>query len=46
MIASPQRLECSRAALDLCNVEKVGVLSRFDTGDETWDHYNEPIILR
>ncbi|XP_045458200.1 uncharacterized protein LOC123668510 [Melitaea cinxia] len=37
-----QRVECSRAFLDLCNEDKNGVLSRIVTGDETWIHHYEP----
>lgn len=37
-----QRVECSRAFLDLCNEDKDGVLSRIVTGDETWVHHYEP----
>ncbi|CAH2090362.1 unnamed protein product [Euphydryas editha] len=45
MLTSPQkqqRVECSRAFLDLCNEDKDGVLSRIVTGDETWVHHYEP----
>lgn len=37
-----QRVECSRAFLDLCNEDKDGVLSRIVTGDKTWVHHYEP----
>ncbi|CAH2257986.1 jg25254 [Pararge aegeria aegeria] len=37
-----QRVECSRAFLDLCNEDQDGVLTRIVTGDETWVHHYEP----
>lgn len=37
-----QRVECSRAFLDLCMEDKDGVLARIVTGDETWVHHYEP----
>lgn len=37
-----QRVECSRAFLNLCNEDTDGVLSRIVTGDETWVHHYEP----
>lgn len=36
-----QRVECSRAFLNLCNEDKDDVLSRIVTGDETWVHHYE-----
>lgn len=37
-----QRVECSRAFLNLCGEDKDDVLNRIVTGDETWVHHYEP----